>query len=45
MQLNLGGMGFGGACGYHAASQAGLLYSELFADTPQFRMYKTFVSP
>jgi len=45
LQLALGGTGFGGACGYHSTSQTGFIYSELFQDSPPFRIFSTFVRP
>lgn len=43
IELNLGGMGFGGACGYSPALSPRLLYSELFSAVPPFRIFETTV--
>ncbi len=43
IRLDVGGLGFGGACGYSSGLKGGFLYSELFADKPQFRVFETNV--
>lgn len=43
IELDPGGLGFGGACGYHPASRSGVVYSELFRDSPSFRLFLTLI--
>jgi hypothetical protein len=44
-ELGLGGLGFGGACGFVDGLGSGLLYSERFTVVPEFRLYATFTAP
>jgi hypothetical protein len=43
IELGLGGVGFGGACGYSPGLRVGFLYSELYSTAPQFRIFATNV--